>query len=321
MPMSATAQPKKSNVKQLTAPWCRPDEEIEEMAGEHMDDDEYELLIEGDADVYKPNGEPLVKYRTNVIPEQACKQAFTALVDAAQPTDNRGHAAGKVNPDRLPGNADQVVQASDDGTKVRLVKEDGTVSKQTRSNEVESGIVGYFDRYPRIPYCRETAFTIDNRDKFGAAFPFFRACDEVFERNLPDRHRAQMKMVEETHDDFVINDTAFTTVTVNTDFRTALHTDQGDLDEGFGVMSIIRSGQYDGCYLVWPKYGVAVDMKTADVCLADVHEWHGNTPLYGTPGTYTRLATVLYYREGMFECESQEEELERAKEVRNTLDD
>jgi hypothetical protein len=318
--MKTTTAPKKTDVKQLQAPWNRPDPEIEAMAGEHMDEDQYELLVRGDADVYKPNGDPLIKYRTNVIPKGACRAAFANLKKAAKPTDNRGNAAGKVNPDRLPGNADQVVQANDDGTKVRLVKEDGTVSKQTRSNEVNSGIVGYFDRYPRIPYCRETAFTIDNREKFEASYPFFRACDRVFERNMPDRYQNQMQKVKQTPGDFVINDTAFTTVTVNTDFRTALHTDDGDLEEGFGVMSVIRSGQYDGCFLTWPKYGVAVDMQTADVCLADVHEWHGNTPLYGTPGTYTRLATVLYYRRDMIECENKEQELERAKELRNTLD-
>lgn len=313
---TATRTRKKTEVPKVEAPACRPDEEVQQLAGRHIDEDHMDVLIEDDADVLKPNGDPLIKYRTNVIPAEACRTAFQALVDAAEPSDNRGMAAGPINPDLLAYDTERIV-VSEDGNRCQFVKEDGTLSSTTRANEVQSGIVGYYDRYPRIPYCRETAFTIDNRERFEAAFPFFRACDRVFERNMPERYANQFRRVQETHEDFVINDTAFTTVTVNTDFRTALHTDRGDLEEGFGVMSVIRVGEYEGCYLVWPKYRVGVNMQSADVCLADVHEYHGNTPLYGTPGTYTRLTTVLYYREGMTECKSQEQELERARKLRD----
>jgi hypothetical protein len=35
-------------------------------------------------------------------------------------------------------------------------------------------------------------------------------------------------------------------------------------------------------------------MRDRDVLLADVHEWHGNTPLLGVPGGYQRISTVFY---------------------------
>lgn len=54
-------------------------------------------------------------------------------------------------------------------------------------------------------------------------------------------------------------------------------------------------------------------MNDGDVLLADVHEWHGNTPLVPTRWPYERISFVFYYRAKMLECGSAAEELERAK--------
>lgn len=81
----------------------------------------------------------------------------------------------------------------------------------------------------------------------------------------------------------MIADTAFTTVTISRDFPTAVHRDRGDLAAEFGVMAAVRAGEFGGCYLGFPKFRVAVDRRTTDVLLADVHEAHGNTDLVGTP--------------------------------------
>jgi hypothetical protein len=122
-----------------------------------------------------------------------------------------------------------------------------------------------------------------------------------------------MEMIEQTKSDWVVPGTAFTTITVNMNFRTAVHKDAGDLKQGFGVLSVLEAGDYSGCYLVFPQYRVAVDMRSADVLLCDVHEWHGNTPLVGKKGKYQRISVVLYYREKMFKCGTAEEELARVQ--------
>jgi hypothetical protein len=46
-------------------------------------------------------------------------------------------------------------------------------------------------------------------------------------------------MAEQSSQDFIIKDTAFSTVTVNKNFRTAGHYDNGDLKEGFGNLGVI----------------------------------------------------------------------------------
>ena len=142
--------------------------------------------------------------------------------------------------------------------------------------------------------------------------PLIRAVDARFRETLPERYAAQQAVVEATSPDFYISGTVFTTLTVNMNFRTAVHQDVGDYKPGFGVMTAIRRGVYEGCYLCFPKYRVAVDMQTGGLCLADVHEWHGNTPLV-PKGKYARLSLVFYYRELMQRCGSSAEELERVK--------
>jgi hypothetical protein len=276
------------------------DEAADALKATSLDWRHYGILLAGeDVDVYKPDGSPLLLLRHEALPEDVCRKARPALRHAARTTLNRGVAAG--------------------GRRTARVKRDGTLSKTTYAPGVESGIIGYFDRTAREPYCRTTAFTWEDLRRWRAVQPFIRAVDGVFAWELPDRHAAQMRAVRATPPEYVIggNDpTAFTTVTVNRNYRSAVHKDKGDLREGFGVLSVLRHREYEGGYLCFPKYRVAVDLRTRDVLLADVHEWHGNTPLVGTEGEYERISCVFYYRTNMRHCLPPDEELERAKRRR-----
>lgn len=288
-----------------------PDEEQEALGGILLGDDSFDQLIEEDADVFKPDGSPLVKFRRGALSQIVCKAAYETLREAATPTDNRGFAGGEVDPNRA-RNGDAI--GSKTRTRYHEKRKDGALSNVQRANIVNSGIVGYFDRNPRFPYCRLTAFNLaDNGARFAKAMPFIHAVNDVFAATAPDRYAAQREIIQATSPDFYIHGTVFTTITVNKNWQTAVHKDAGDYKKGFGVMSALRAGNYIGCYLCWPAFRVAVNMRTTDVCLADVHEWHGNTPLVGVPGRYERISCVFYYREGMKVCGSATEELERAK--------
>lgn len=305
---------KPSGVQQIR---LRKQKRVEHLRGELLGEEWVRHLVEEDADVYKPDGSVLLKYRTNALSPEHCVTAYKALRGAARLQDNRGVAGGKVKRGRISRKDADVVPIGN-GVKYRPVKKDGTLSKTEYGNQVKSGVVGYFDRNQRFPYCRETAFNIDNPDRFRQAMPYIREVNGVFAAEMPGRYRAQMERVGHTHPNWVINDTAFTTVTVNSDFRTALHTDKGDLKEGFGVMSAFRRGAFRGCYTLWPAFGVAVSMHTGSVLMADVHEWHCNTPLLGVPGQFERVACVFYYRENMKACNGPEQETRRAKQGKRT---
>lgn len=289
---------------------CLPEPEADALAGTLLDDRHYARLVREDATVIKPDGTPLLVFRRNALPAAACEAAYRSLRVAARKTDNRGIAAGSIDGDVTR----KVAVGAKSKARFRPVKRDGTVSNTDYAGRaVESGVVGYFDRYERFPYCRLTAFNLERPEQFSAAMPFIRAVDAVFARECPDRYAAQRAVIGRTHPDFVIHGTAFTTITVNRNWQTAVHKDAGDYRPGFGVLSVLQAGRYTGGYLVFPRYRVAVDIRSRDVLLADVHEWHGNTPIVGPPGRFERISCVFYYRENMHRCGSAAEELERAK--------
>jgi hypothetical protein len=270
---------------------------VKSLRGTFLDERHFDVALEGeDCDVHKPDGSPLVVYRHAALPAGVCERAATALRRAARETSNRGVAAG--------------------GGRSARVKRDGTRGRTTCADPVGSGIIGFFDRTARFPYCRTTAFTAQDARRWASVQPLVHAVDGVFRRELPERYAAQMAVVRRTHPAWVIPGTIFTTITVNRNYVSAAHTDKGDLKEGFGVMAVLRSGDYDGGCLVFPKYRVAVDLGDRDVLLADLHEVHGNTGLVGEEGEYERLSLVFYYRAGMRHCLSPTEELERAKRRR-----
>jgi hypothetical protein len=305
-----------------------PDEEADAFAGTYLNEDAYDVLVDDeDCTVLKPDGSPLVIYRAGVLPGRVCKQAWESLRAAATPTDNRGMAAGKLDAYEAAKDQDALSEtttaargqlrrkpaAKTTDTRFFPVKADGTVSKTSYAKTVKSGIVGYFDRYPRIPYCRTTAYNLAEPDKFLDALPFVRAVARVFQEEAPERFSNQNAMIRRTHPDFYIHGTPFTTITVNKNWQTAVHKDAGDYPDGFGVMAVLQAGKYEGANLVFPQYRVAVNMRTRGVCLADVHEWHGNTPIRGVPGLFERISCVFYFRENMWKCGSAAQELERAK--------
>ena len=286
----------------------------EDFGGETLSDTSYDVLVsDEDVDVYKPDGDVLLKFRCNVVADGVCRSAYRNLREAATATNNRGLAGGKVDRNRIaPSYRDRDIIISPDGFNYSPVLMSGKKSKTTYSNEVNSGIVGYFDRYPRIPYCRQTAYSLKNVDKFKSAVPFVQNVASLYEREMPEAYARQKDIFDRTSEDFKIPGSVFTTITVNRNWQTACHKDAGDFPDGFGCLAAFSLGKFKGAYLCFPAFRVAVNMQTSDVLFCDVHEWHGNTP-FNISGPYERISLVMYYRENMKECGTAEYELERAK--------
>lgn len=297
---------------ETVAPVRLPDSEIKSREGCEVDVFDFDVLLSGgrlwtrngpstevhpNIAIRKPHdGSLLVVYRYNCLRRALCLKALEELKTEQFSSANRGKAAG---------------------LKRRLrTKQDGTTSRTNQTTPVPSGMIGYGDRYAdRFPYCRLTKFNLDNSTKFDRLWPYIKAVDRAFAEAVPDRYSAQQEVINRTSPDFYIRNTAFTTITVNRNWPTAIHKDEGDYEPGFGVMSVSEAGHYDGGYLVFPQYRVAVDMRMGGVCLADVHEYHANTEIIGTLGSFLRLSTVFYYRAGMVKCGSAGDELERAKNL------
>jgi hypothetical protein len=136
-------------------------------------------------------------------------------------------------------------------------------------------------RKPQGPtaWCRLTAFTGEETEKMEQLHPLLRFVGDRMRDEVSDRWARQMEEVGRTDPAWVIPGTPFTTVTINNTWPTAVHTDKGDLEEGFSNLAVLRRGSYTGGTFVFPRYRVGFDLHDGDLILMDAHEAHGNTPI------------------------------------------
>ena len=272
--------------KQLT------DEQAEKLKGKYLNENNYDVLITEDADGYDLNGNLLFSFRKNAIPLETLMLGVNSFKDSIELTESRGYASGSSH---------------------KRIRKDGSVSNITVGNKVESGSVGFMDSGAMVKYCRKTAFAKNYFDKYKAGIPFVKFIDEKYKELCPDHYAKQKAIAQGTNKNYVIGDTAFTTVTVNKNFRTAVHQDAGDYPEGFGNLIAYREGNWTGGYFCLPQYKVAIDLQNTDILFVDVHKWHGNTDFINTEEDWLRISFVLYYREYMYKCKQPAEELLKMK--------
>lgn len=168
-----------------------------------------------------------------------------------------------------------------------------------RSKEVHSTVVGYIDSPNNKRPCRLSQFSKLHFENYKTAIPMIKEVDSLFKLTLPERYTIQLQKAEQTQ--FRIENTAFTTITVNYNFQTAIHVDKGDCKEGFGVLVV--SSNATGGFLLFPRFDIGVVVKTGDVLFMNVHEYHCNSPIDEHDD---RMSFVFYLRNRLLDCHHNE---------------
>jgi len=259
------------------------DEQIAAKEAKFFSEKAFPHIVDHNADVYTEDGQLLLRFRKNVLPLRNIDAAYEALIQfAKQKVTSRGNASG---------------------SKIKVVG---------MNNEVMSNVIGYFDKYsifekhmflktkiPKKYKVRITSFTRQYPDKWARVVPLIQDIDRQYRKLVPKEYRAQKAAADQTA--YRIDGTAFSTVTTNVNFRTALHKDAGDFTEGFGNLVVIERGEYEGAYTGFPQYGVAVDVRTGDFLAMDVHQYHANTKLRLKSPDTIRMSLVSYLRQALYE--------------------
>ena len=289
------------------------EEQISNLKGTFFTKDLIKHHITEDTKIVNENGDILAVYKKNAVPKEVIDKCRSSFRKSISVSNNRGQAAGPI-PDnyKIGDKIDGLTIGKIMGNRFLPLLKSGKLSKSAKARAVKSSIIGFSDRYPRIPYCRTSMWTQRNWKEYNNCLPYIKYVDAFFKQHAPARYKIQKKMAEKSSQDFIIKDTAFSTVTVNKNFRTAGHYDNGDLKEGFGNLGVISKGDYEGSITVIPKYGIGLDLKNGDLAIFDVHELHGNTETT-TKTFYERISVVCYYREKMIYCGNADYELNRAK--------
>jgi hypothetical protein len=140
---------------------------------------------------------------------------------------------------------------------------------------------------------------MDYPDNFKKLVPLIKEIDNYYKKFAPAEYAKQRRKANQTP--FKITGTSFTTVTTNVNFQTAVHTDKGDDEEGFGNLVVIERGKYKGGETCFPQYGIGVDVRTGDVLFMDVHQPHANLPIEIEEPDTKRLSIVCYLRKNIWE--------------------
>lgn len=279
-----------------------PKAELDLKVGKVIGDDSYNVLLTGPCRVYEPNGQLLAVYLPGAMNGYVTEEQYEILHSLRrETTNNRGIASGTL------------------GTQVGA-------QKRTYFGHVSSNILGSFDPGGTFKFCRLTAWTGRHLPEWQSLQPVLQRVAELMEKWAPERYAAQMEEIRQTHPDWVVPGTPFTTITVNNTYPTGVHTDKGDLDKGISTIFSLRRGQYTGGRLVLPEFRVAVDMQDNDLLIFNAHQWHGNTALICACGKRRtkfcddcgaeRISVVSYMRTAMTSCGSEPEENDRAVQYR-----
>jgi hypothetical protein len=332
VPLYKKARPIRTKVKEVVVEAKLTDEDIESREGSYFDSSEIETIYDEDVDVYvkdKDGSKRLLgKLRKQVIDPDAIRIGWEGFYMAAGTSRNRGAAAGPIDTKGKYWSKRKPVQIDKWGARYM---QNGKVSKMRVNNLVFSSVLGYFEEthFMGLP-CRLTSYTMRYFKYYKHGLPFIREIDRCFKTLVPERHRLQ-KAAAAQKPLLHIKDTAFSSVTINRNFRTALHMDDGDFRQGYGNLTVIERGRYSGAQTVFPRYGIGFNVRTGDFLAMDVHEWHCNTEFKvskeddkynkslprihkdnletGTQGAeepYTRISFVCYLREKIRNCKNTE---------------
>ena len=256
-------------------------------------------ILDHDADVYVRVGKGaeegyeeklLLRYRKGALSKANIESFYENVIDFAHnTTENRGNATGNNEKRGLEFN-----------------------------KSVKSNILGFFDRWSpsqkrrfrdegyRVDLdIRPCRFNVEHPDKYKHLLPLLKEIDQWYMRLVPEQYSKQVRKARSIPV-FHISGTAFTTVTTNINYRTSIHTDKGDDEEGFGNLVVLERGKYEGGETCFPQYGLGVDVRQGDILFMDVHEPHGNLPMKSIQPAEgekeaIRLSVVCYLRKKIWD--------------------
>jgi hypothetical protein len=270
------------------------DDKIKNLQGEFFNFNHYDTLINKDTDIYTPEGHLLFSIRKKIIPKKISNIAKKHLLPRAiyAKSNSRGVATGKVNLDYM---NNSIVELLDPGNfKTRVKYEDGHISTYKVSNNCKSMIAGYYDKALRgdraSTSIRLTSFSLKYPDDWCNIITYVQYLDKIYKSIYKDNYVNRKKKLPKYG---IIDNTIFTTLTINYNFRTACHVDKGNDD--YSILTTI--GDWKGCYLGYPQYGVCVNVEEGDFLIMNPYEYHCNTEFIGA--SQNRMSIVTYSRDGI----------------------
>ncbi len=282
------------------------DDELNGMLADFVEKKDMEHYVNETHIGYDENGEILFYFIKNFFSTDeidvimpTIEKASTFIVSLG-----RGHAAGKLDmsqPLWAKGLKDVKLKEHNYHNKYTLNPEGISNRKYKLNNPVYSNLVGYYEKplvnYKKTiktqPRCRQTQFTARHKDIYSKIIPYMERISGEMAAKLPAHYGKQNQFIQKHRER--IGQSCYSTITINKNFRTAIHIDKGDFKDGIGT--ITTAGDFEGGEFCLVDYKVAINVKPTDLLFVNVHKHHANLPFEGT-----RYSMVSYVRENIKKC-------------------
>ncbi|AYV87136.1 MAG: hypothetical protein Sylvanvirus27_10 [Sylvanvirus sp.] len=290
LPSSTQASTPSISFSTIHATAVLNDKEVQDLESEYMDS--AGIVWNENVDVYdKDDGHLICKFRKNVLQYGHLAKDYLHF---KQISKNRSAAAGKTDAKYYPHGFQPINKYQSFPLNAKGVK-----TSYMYSNPVFNGTYGFYESSSRHKECRQTSLTQKHKNQFKRALPLISEVDEWYKVLYEEAHTKQKEAIQFVPN-YVIGKTAFTTISVNTTVRTAIHCDAGDLKTSCGAYSpIIAQGEWEGGELCFPKYNMAFNLRPGDMLLASVHDYHCNLLFTSSPAETSRISIVFFARENI----------------------
>ena len=279
-------------------------ETFDKWNGKFLDETSYDKVIkvtDEDVGILKPvnsldgSDVPLAYVVTNVYPDES--PVRDVLMNIEDTSSMRANCAGPIlEEDMLKKGLVKDVDYKLRTPNSYLVKnKNGSWGMIAYANEIHSVMIGY--KRGRFTGGIDASGWVKDHPKEWETLQEISIWNEkAFNKANPDVYKKQKAFCEKfIEPKYRIGGGIFTTLSANRyhigqSSKMGAHVDSGDLNAGLTTMSCFREGDYDGAYLVFPRYGVAIDAPDNSVIIADSNQIHGVTQIEGNGQRFTCVA-------------------------------
>ena len=182
-----------------------------------------------------------------------------------------------------------------------LIKNLLPYAKKTRSynrknvsddKHINSSIAGYFNPQfkGKDPYV-ETSFTKKYPNNWRYVVNIVKEISDLYREQHPQCWDDTHNRIKEPK--FIINDSVFSTLTMNYNLRCKSQSDKGNAKGSYSA--ITTTGEYNGCKVIFPRYKMLVNLQPGDLLIFDPFEKHCNSESSNNV-IGDRMSIVFYVR-------------------------
>lgn len=163
------------------------------------------------------------------------------------------------------------------------------------ANEIHSVMAGY-KRGRFTGAIDSSGWTKDNPEKWEVLQEIAIWNEKAFDNANTVVYNKQKSFAETfIEPEYRVGGGIFTTLSANRyhsgqSAKMSAHVDSGDTEFGMTTMCVFREGDYEGAYLTFPRYGIAIDAPDNSVVIADSREVHGVTEIKGNGQRFSCVA-------------------------------